>query len=253
MKIYELFESFFLAENKDKYLLDNFGSKLLDANKKDNTKVDTAEEILTYLNKADPTGSKNMVFLTKMYAAGQFRLEDVSRINSELKLFQQVKSKLENKDISSYKSLNDLYDALEPFQSAPEEDMLSGKQIAKKIKSDAETLISTPNFKVIIPKTEEAACFYGKGTKWCTAGDSDNQFNHYNNDGPLYVIIAKDPKTGKDRKFQLHYESEQFMNERDQALTAADISFLSSFEEYTQFLNLLVKKHSVPHIPANLR
>jgi hypothetical protein len=68
-------------------------------------------------------------------------------------------------------------------------------------------------------------------------------FDQYNEGGKLYIIIAK--QGGKDRKFQLHVEHDQFMDERDQAVSKADIKFLSSFDEYTKFLNMMIKKHYI--------
>ena len=77
-------------------------------------------------------------------------------------------------------------------------------------------VMDTPNFKVIIPKTEESACLYGTGTKWCTTAEKDNKFDSYNKQGDLYIILTK--IDGKDRKFQFHYESDSFMDERNQEL-----------------------------------
>ena len=65
---------------------------------------------------------------------------------------------------------------------------------------------------VIVPKTEAAAKWFGKGTKWCTAADKDNMFDYYNKRGLLYIVFWN----GK--KYQLHFESMQFMDERDQKI-----------------------------------
>jgi hypothetical protein len=66
-------------------------------------------------------------------------------------------------------------------------------------------------------------------------------FNHYHDQGDLIIIIAKIGE--KIRKWQLHYESNQFMDERDQEISQADIKLLSKIPEYTEFLNTLIKKH----------
>lgn len=244
MKVFELFESAILAEDKVEFLEKTSGKKLQDRAKEDTKKEMSANEVLKELLKADPTKKQDfMVYISNMYLKKEFKLEDVSRIKKELETFLKVKNKLTNKDISSYKTLDQLYDTLAPFAGASEDDLKSNKAKVKDLKSGAKYLINTPDFKIIVPETKEAACFYGAGTKWCTAADENNMFDHYNEGGKLYIIIAK--QDGKDRKFQLHVEHDQFMNERDQAVSKADIKFLSSFDEYTKFLNMMIKKHYI--------
>lgn len=61
---------------------------------------------------------------------------------------------------------------------------------------------------VHLPSEESAKC-WGKGTQWCTAADSNNMFGHYKSQGPLYMIVDKiDPYR---KRYQLHFESQQFM------------------------------------------
>lgn len=244
MKVFELFESAILAEDKVEFLEKTSGKKLQDRAKEDTKKEMSANEVLKELLKADPTKKQDfMVYISNMYLKKEFKLEDVSRIKKELETFLKVKNKLTNKDISSYKTLDQLYDTLAPFAGASEDDLKSNKAKVKDLKSGAKYLINTPDFKIIVPETKEAACFYGANTRWCTAATTGNMFDHYNESGKLYIIIAK--QDGKDRKFQLHVEHDQFMNERDQAVSKADIKFLSSFDEYTKFLNMMIKKHYI--------
>ena len=86
-------------------------------------------------------------------------------------------------------------------------------------------------------KTVDAARLYGSGTKWCTAARNNNIFDSYNNRGRLYIILAGD------RKFQLHYQSDQFMDERDVAVTINDKKYLSSFDGWRVFLDILIEYH----------
>jgi hypothetical protein len=163
-------------------------------------------------------------------------MEDLSRIKKDLETFFKHRNKIQNKDINSYSSLNNLYDVVEPLEDDKEE--VSKRQTTKALKSkEADVIIDSPNFKVIVPKTEKASCLYGAGTKWCTAGKGDNAFAQYHSQGPLYIIIAGD------KKFQLHYESDSFMDARDQAVSKKDIEYLSKFPQYTIFLNMLIDKH----------
>lgn len=220
----------------------------------------SAEQIVQSLANGDPTpNSQYLQFLTNMYTRKQFRLEDLSRIRYDLALYNKVKPKLpsEQRNITMFKTLRDLYKAIAPYENQNPEDIISGKQQKQTVKEQGvNKIIDTPNFKVYQPTTKQAACFYGKGTRWCTAALNDNKFEQYRTQGPIYIIMA-----GK-RKFQFHLETDQFMDEQDQAITwegdeddddeidinntsdvSEDIKYLSSFPEYTKFLNMLIQKH----------
>jgi hypothetical protein len=77
---------------------------------------------------------------------------------------------------------------------------------------------SDGEWSVYVPLTERASCLIGKGTQWCTAADvSDNMFDYYNKQGKLYVLINKDDNS----KYQLHFESNQLMDENDREVAAS--------------------------------
>jgi hypothetical protein len=234
MKLENLFEA-----SKSEYVVNTFGQKLEKAAETLERKRMSAEEIVKKLEEADPTPNKMyLVWIALQYASMKFRLEDTSRLNGDLKKFDNLKAKLPNKDIMKY-SLEDLYDVIEQNE---EVDIRSARQVSKEIKNKgAEKIIDDENFTVLHLKNKEAACYYGKGTKWCTAGDENNQFDNYANQGPLYVILVND--NGKQRKFQMHVESSQFMDERDQQVKQSDINLLSRFPGYLRFLNMLIEKN----------
>lgn len=252
MKLAELLNPIgFLLEDRSEYAAEVFGTKLLAAQDADSSakqKLSAIALVKLLRDKIDPTKTKqHIVWIAKMYANKQFRLEDVARLKSDLTLFDKVRSKLKNKDLNQYKTLGDLYDALSPFENTPEEDLLSNKAKIAAVKSDVKVFIDEPDFKVVIPETHEASCFYGAGTKWCTTGhDSKETFDDYSAKGPLFILLTK--LNGKNRKFQLHYEDEQFMNEKDQPVNQTEIEALSKLPGYTKFLNKLIKKHYHPHI-----
>lgn len=76
-------------------------------------------------------------------------------------------------------------------------------------------VLDGPNAKIYAPKTEEESCYYGQGTRWCTAAKKDNRFKSYFADGPLYIIIPKRPAYNGE-KYQLHVYAGVFYNEKDQ-------------------------------------
>ncbi len=249
MSLFEKFD----PSKKQEYIAQNMKAGVLKSAEKDSslkihkgqTDDETSLNIVKELSKADPSKGLDFInFIVRMYVKNEFRGEDIDKIKKELELFSTVKNRLQNKDINNYKSLNDLYDVLEEFQNVAPEDLKSKNEIERAIKSDSEKIVDTPNFKVIVPKTHKAACFYGANTKWCTASSTDSSaFDEYFSQGDLIIIIAKDPKTNKDKKFQLHFESDQFMNDRDQPLRTQDVNFLSTFHQYNELMDLLIKKH----------
>ena len=241
MKLTELFENFYLLfEAREDFVANQYNDKLTTAARDDSSYKgdDTPLAVVQAIAKADPTNGKHTQFLAKMYVAKQFKVEDIERIKSELEKFEKFKPRIAIKDINSYKSLGQLHDVLAQFD---DETAASGKAKTKEIKAGAKKFMDTPNFKVIIPKTEESACLYGTGTKWCTTAEKDNKFDSYNKQGDLYIILTK--IDGKDRKFQFHYESDSFMDERNQEITQKDIASLSEIPEYADFLNSQIKKH----------
>jgi hypothetical protein len=258
-----------LLEDRADYIATNLKAKLEAAAQKDDSyptpagKQPNSQDIVSALKKADPDPQgKNLQFIANMYISGQFKMEDLNQVKTDIDKFKKsqrtIIAKLKEPgneellakypngvaDLLQLKSLNDLYDLADLAGGAAD---VSGKEVARQEMQGANKVIDTPNFKVYIPQNEEAACRIGSGTRWCTAGDSNNRFTHYHSQGPLYIIMAK--AGGKLRKWQLHYESGQFMDERDSAINQADIALLSKIPEYTDFLNCLIVKYYGKYLP----
>lgn len=207
----------FLMEDKIEYITKNQGDKLLAAYKKDKgtskPKVKDAKDIVDALNKFN---SKFLQWLVNQYLKNEFSLEDKARIDDDLTKFQKVKAKLDIKDINQYKSLSDLESALEPFE---DEDTVSNRQADKAIgekfvkDKEAKVFYKGDGLTIVIPNTEAASCYFGRGTKWCTAANKHNMFQHYNKTGKLYIVMTK---MGK---FQFHFRTGQFMDDKDVMIT----------------------------------
>jgi hypothetical protein len=90
-------------------------------------------------------------------------------------------------------------------------------------KGTSEVVLDNSEVRIIVPKNEEAACYYGQGTRWCTAAtQSHNMFDHYNRIGSLYIILPKKPRY-EGEKYQLHFPSEQFMDENDDQVDLVEL------------------------------
>jgi hypothetical protein len=186
-----------------------------------------------FANNADPSSNKQHTqWIINQYRKKSIRQEDHPRINTALSNFDKHKAKLDKKDLNQYKSLSDLEDAIEPHIGT----IGSKKEEKRQIKSEGADLIhSHKDMTVHHLKTKEAACHYGAGTKWCTAGNHKNKFNHYNKKGKIYVIHTHDG-----RKYQLQHETRQLMDEKDNEVDPKEFS-----KKYPEIHN--VKEIADPH------
>ena len=208
---------------------------------------DTSDIVDHFANNADPTKKKiHTQWILRQYEKRKIRQEDHPRIKEALSNFETHKGKLEKKDINQYKSLSDVEDAVEPHLGTT-----TKRQEKKAIKSEGADLVHNDEERGVTVhhiKTEQAACSYGAGTKWCTAGKKDNMFNHYNEDGPMFVIQHGG------RKYQFHNASNQLMDEKDNRVEFKDLhpdiqkSLAKSEHPEIQDANLL---HWNPHFKIN--
>lgn len=83
------------------------------------------------------------------------------------------------------------------------------------------------NLKVVIPKTQESALLYGKGTTWCFCSDKEYElykdgkitettFHDYTEDDVIYIFIMKNKKlvSGENRKYCMRFETGEFHDEK---------------------------------------
>ena len=75
---------------------------------------------------------------------------------------------------------------------------------------------------VVIPHTAKAACDLGKDARWCTTSYA---FQTYNKDGPLYIMLPKDPNV---EKMQMHVESAQFKDIRNTQIGHPEAKYLQA-------------------------
>jgi hypothetical protein len=173
---------------------------------------DAINYVLSQFEEADPTPNKIYTpWIAREYAKGNIkRIEDaLAWLPAKLRVYDKAKKRqdfrADAKDIMrlSYTQFLTIMDSYQP----PQEQSSN--------KGEAEQIFKSENVRVIIPKNEPAACYYGRGTRWCTAAtDSTNYFSLYSNQGPLYILLPQKP-THDGEKYQLHFESGQFMEESD--------------------------------------
>jgi phage shock protein A len=97
-------------------------------------------------------------------------------------------------------------------------------------------------FTVVAPLTTKASCYYGAGTKWCTASSADNtHFNNYMNEGKLFYFIDKTKPTS-DRFYKVallkKFEGdESYFDAPDQKFTSGWIIGTDELEKIKKVIN----------------
>lgn len=171
-------------------------------------------------------------WLLNLYINNSLKLEDLYKVKEYLTFFNKFKNKLNEKDINKYKSLPDLYDAVSPFMDNPEQVSSKSEELRMIKQNEAEKVYEDNQWLVVIPKTEKAACLYSKHTQWCTAATKGpNMFNVYNLGGPLYINIDK----VNNRKYQFHFDSGQFMDERNDDIKKPILDTIGASEGLKNF------------------
>lgn len=228
------------------FIIKSMGNRLIAANAADNKQIRDIASLMRLLERFDPTKNKEYLqTIANWYSAkeGRFRLEDEARVHNSLQRFHANKARLSRKDIGCFSCLNELEELLDVEAPYADNEYKSNGEIEREIKANgAVKLIEEPNFVAIKLLTKDAAQYYGRGTKWCTAANTNNAFDSYSDD--LIVLLTE--IEGKNRKFQFHFRSGQFMNEKDVEVTKDEIAHLSKIAGYTKFLNSIIEKHYQP-------
>jgi hypothetical protein len=187
---------------------------------------DQFDAFLDKLGEVDPSPKGiYMPWLAKLALTkpNENRAEDLDRVGQDLQAFEQFKRQIERKDINQYKSFQDLYDVVAPFlkpKKQTKDELAKARAAAEleKVKSDIITAYAGPEGWIRIPRTQAAATFLGQGTRWCTAAQKNNMFQHYAKDDNLFVVYDKASR----ERYQLHIQSGQFAgaDDRNKGLNA---------------------------------
>jgi hypothetical protein len=160
-------------------------------------------DVIDVLSSMDPTKSnKYLPFMIKCTA------DWVEWINNELKnetfkeMFEVIKdfedlsqrNLLENKDIYSYESNQDIIEAVKTAK-----EKITRSEVKKK---ETEVLYEDKRWLVVFPLSTRSSNLYGKGTKWCVSSEDNNYgkyFKQYTENGSLVFVIDKSVKESEYR------------------------------------------------------
>ena len=234
-------------------LIEKDGSWELEVGQRfEDIEIKSPEDVFDAICKSDPSSNKKYLnWMLERYVKDapeknnpetsgaltpkRLLVEDLDKTANFLEFFQKHNDKFleENRNISDYMCVDDFFDAVEEIMPKDGE-VISATQLSQKFKKETDVWVDNENWKVLVPLTYEASCAYGKNTRWCTASKTNRyQFDHHDKKGPLIIIINK--KAAKDdfktHKFQFHFETDQFMDAKDNSIKESYLSLIGSDEE----------------------
>tara|TARA_R110000824_G_scaffold4945_17_gene23227 strand:+ start:12143 stop:13804 length:1662 start_codon:yes stop_codon:yes gene_type:complete len=123
--------------------------------------------------------------------------------------FENIEKKKDNPDF-----IKDLAELLgnpnHPIVKSPADiNVYDGLYVLRRITEFAEAFMSKSdikkqsikkkigNYLIVVPETEAASCYYGAGTKWCTAARKANMFKNYAKDAIIFYVINLTKEEGE--------------------------------------------------------
>jgi len=95
--------------------------------------------------------------------------ENFNKLVDAIKKFVSIGSNLPVTDLYQYSNTTKLFQALADYDNKV-------RRTVKKVEG-GNVVYDDSRFFVVNPLTNESSCYYGKGTKWCTAAEGTNHFN----------------------------------------------------------------------------
>jgi Leucine-rich repeat (LRR) protein len=239
----------------DEILAMVFSKKKSEESSRELKKICVSLDTFSSIIAADPTPNKSCVQwmlnvftrlcmgdLSDKAAAVRFIREDLPQASAYITLFEANKRKNKFKqlckssyiinnsknpikdptDINQYRSLSQLYDAIDPF-IVREPGTLESLLLRYVQAGDAEIPVRDRKFTLYIPLTMDASTVFHEFASWCTAKPGYTNFTSYTNQktplgtkSKLYIIINNKFFEGKSQElYQIHFESNQIKDRRN--------------------------------------
>ena len=166
--------------------------------------TDAANALFTRVRDADPTPTGSCTqWMLRQAIAGHLNADDLDLARPRLEAFERYKRRLPDgqRDLGRFTTLDDVWSAVEPLVLANAATSARDAERRERaaVRAETDLLLNEDKWLIAIPRTERAAIWWGRGTKWCTSADDRNKFETYNRHGPLTVFVRPDGK-----KFQFH-------------------------------------------------
>jgi hypothetical protein len=258
-----------LHKHKEKILAITYYSE---SSERPNKTISVSFDVFSDIIGADPTKNKSCVqWMLNVFVrflkigdsinieyAIRFVIEDLPQASEYIKLFEANKRKNKFKalckhshilkhindvtDINQYKSLSQLFDAVDPFIEREPSELES--LIAKYVESgQAEVPVNDRKFLLFIPKTRDASVIFGNFANWCTAKPDNGMFAHYTdyrtpdgNKSKIYIIINKKFFANESSDlYQIHFETNQIKDRHNSQNVSIFNSVISESQNISNF------------------
>jgi len=205
-------------------------------------KVSVSYEVFTAMVGADPTANKiclqwmlntftRLLKHKEWVEASRFAEEDLPQANEYLTLFEANKRKKKFKmmakyslkgfkditNINEYKSLEQLFNAVDPFivRDPSEIESIMKKYVDM---GQAEIPFKDRRYTVYVPLSTDACTIFNNFASWCTVRTDNGMFDSYTknnkkpngNDSTLYIVLDNGFFAGENENmYHLHFETKQ--------------------------------------------
>lgn len=161
--------------------------------------------------------------------------EDAEKIPNLLKQYELLKGKIK-KPITAFPDIPSLYGEIQKYV---EQDVPMNKKALERYnvfkeceKKGLEKIYEDNHWLIGIPTTLESSVPFGQFTNWCTTSAHGQYYHQYLKQygGEYYILLNKE----NGDLFQFHFESEQFMDEKDSRINME--KFTNEYPKLAKFL-----------------
>ena len=165
-------------------------------------------------------------------------IEDSGSVRDLLKDYDNLKKRRKitgrEADIMFFGGHLAFYSLSEFVAKIMDEMPLSGDPEKEKELADEVKITDRGSYVEIIPLSERASCYYGRGTRWCTAARDVNMFKNYNSRGELVILVPKNGgRADRIQAFSSRADSySQIMDIHDRPVIRDIDSFYEFFDKF---------------------
>ena len=113
--------------------------------------------------------------------------DNFPKLEQALTKFEKTSTNFPITDLYQYKSVEEFLNAVDEYEKRQRRDI--------KRMEGGNVVYDDGRYFVVNPLTQQASCYYGKGTKWCTAAEGTAHFQKYHEDGKLFYILDRNAPT----------------------------------------------------------
>jgi hypothetical protein len=171
----------------------------------------------------------------------------VDEIIPIIQRFEKIKDNLPKRDINEYSSILSLRKVVKEFGQTPAEKRREEK---RRVGEETDFIYKSDRFLVVNPKSTEASCFWGKGSKWCISADESNQYEHYSSQNIFFYFIIDKETSMENPMYRIALPmknkavyTEELRNAEDKSITIEEIRD-SVGEEFESILSSIKKNQA---------